>query len=201
MYCKMSLFDTSTRVPLIVRDPSAAADATRGTRTAAPAQLLDLYPTLAALAGVPAPATAGTMGRDLTPLLRAPSAPTAAALAAGEAFSQQAKCYQKDKPTPHPTPEQRTLQATMTCEFVDREDMDFMGYSVRTAEWRYTEWAPWNGTALGPRWDALVGRELYDHRAGTDPWNNENDNLVDAAGHGPVVTALQAKLRAHFSSS
>ena len=199
MYCKMSLFDTSTRVPLVIHDPTTAADVSRGTRTNAPAQLLDLYPTLATLAGVPVAATAGLMGRDLAPLVRAPATPAAATLEAGEAYSHQAKCYRKDQPTPHPTPEQQTLQTMMTCEFVDRGDMDFMGYSVRTAKWRYTEWAAWNGTALGPRWDALVGRELYDHRTGTDPWNNENENLVEAAEYAHVVAAMQAKLRAHFS--
>ena len=40
---------------------------------------------------------------------------------------QQARCYQKNASTPHPTPEEATRLKMMTCEFVDRGDMDFMG--------------------------------------------------------------------------
>jgi hypothetical protein len=197
MWCKMSLFDSSTRVPLLIRDPDAArSNASRGARTGAPAQLLDMFPTLASLAGLPAPP--GAEGVDLTPLFADPSGAAAAALAGGAAFSQQAKCYAKNWSTPRPTPEQQRLLALMTCEFVDREHMDFMGYSIRTTEWRYTEWARWDGAALGPRWDVLVGRELYDHRAGVDPWNSENENLVEAPAHAATVAALQARLRQHF---
>ena len=192
-------------MPLLIRDPSPRSDASRGSRTGAPAQLLNLFPTLASLAQ--APPALGVQGVDMTPLFEAApgsaAAAAAAALAAlpggGGAFSQQAKCYQKDAPTPDPTPAQEELTTLMTCEFVDREHMDFMGYSVRTAEWRYTEWARWNGTALAPRWDALVGRELYDHRAGVDPWNSENENLVDDAQYKDVVAALKAQLRGHFA--
>ena len=55
--------------------------------------------------------------------------------------------------------------------------------TMRTAEYRYTEWCEWNGPALRPYWDKVVGRELYDHRQdnGTtldmDMW--EAENLAD----------------------
>ena len=39
-----------------------------------------------------------------------------------------------------------------------------MGYSIRTAAWRYTEWVAWNGTTLTPIWAAITARELYDHQ-------------------------------------
>ena len=36
-------------------------------------------------------------------------------------------------------------------------------YSIRTADWRYTEWVAWDGVALRPTWSALNATELYAH--------------------------------------
>ena len=47
------------------------------------------------------------------------------------------------------------------CEFVERSKIPFMGYSLRVDNWRYTEWATWNGTTLRPEWDQLTGVEMY----------------------------------------
>jgi iduronate 2-sulfatase len=33
------------------------------------------------------------------------------------------------------------------CEFVERSTIPFMGYSLRTDTYRYTEWATWNGAS------------------------------------------------------
>ena len=175
-YCKMTLFESATRVPLMIRAPHTAATSA-GRFTDSPAQLLDMYPTLAALAGLPAPSHVD--GVDLSSLF---GEPTRTDVSAG-AFSQQARCYQKDASTPHPTLLQASLTRMMTCEFVDRGTMDFMGYSVRTREWRYTTWLKWNGHALAPLWNTTVGTELYDHRASTMPTHGhsgwrENDNLA-----------------------
>jgi len=65
-----NLFDTTLRVPLIVRPPGGRAG---GERRAAPASLVDLVPTLLAAAGLETPA--GLDGRDLLDAREGASSP------------------------------------------------------------------------------------------------------------------------------
>ena len=64
---KFVLWEKATRVPLVIAAPGTVA---RGTVVSAPVSLLDLYPTLLDLAGLPPNAT--LEGQSLTPLLRDP---------------------------------------------------------------------------------------------------------------------------------
>ncbi len=66
---KNTLWERSTRVPFLVAGPGVSA----GGRVARPAELLDIYPTLADLAGLPAPS--GVEGLSLKPQLRDARAP------------------------------------------------------------------------------------------------------------------------------
>lgn len=110
---KTSNFELDARVPLFIappRNPHA------GVRTRAFAELIDLFPTLVDLCGLPA--AAGLEGRSLVPVLQDPAAAIKPA-----AFTQ------------HPRP-----------GYYDREpekQPKAMGCSVRTARVRYTEWRDW----------------------------------------------------------
>lgn len=128
---KTSDFELDLRVPLIVVAPGVTG---AGVRTASFAELLDLYPTLTDLCGLPP--RADLAGVSLRPVLANPRATVRPA-----AFSQQSRHEGK------------------------RGAGKAMGYSVRTGDFRYTEWRDW-GTGR------VLATELYDHRTDADETRN-----------------------------
>lgn len=70
LWQKMSLFEESTRVPLIIADPKHGKN---GTVVHAPVGLVDVYPTLTDLCGIEGPDT--LQGQSLKPMLADPAAP------------------------------------------------------------------------------------------------------------------------------
>jgi arylsulfatase A-like enzyme len=72
---KQTLWTRSTRVPLIIVPPKRLKDMPRGVRCDRPAELLDVYPTLLAAAGLaPIDADQRLDGISLTPWLNKPTA-------------------------------------------------------------------------------------------------------------------------------
>ena len=117
---KTSNFEYDARVPFFIATPG---NPHAGKRTASLAELLDLFPTLTELCGLPAPG--GLEGTSLVPILKDPTQSVKPA-----AFTQ------------HPRP-----------AYYDREPdkkPKAMGVSVRTAHARYTEWRDSNtGDIIG----------------------------------------------------
>jgi len=74
LWAKLSAFGAATKVPFLIAAPGLTA----GQVVSSPVELLDLYPTLVDLAGLPMPD--GLQGRTLAPILRGrePGAPRAA---------------------------------------------------------------------------------------------------------------------------
>ncbi len=105
MWDKHSNYETSTRIPLIVSAPGFKPG-----RSRALVESVDLYSTLAELAGLPL--DSGLEGHSFVPLLKNPDRPWKTA-----AFSE----YQRVIPG---------------YGKISRG----MGYSMRTDRWRYTEW-------------------------------------------------------------
>ncbi|MBM4024787.1 MAG: sulfatase [Planctomycetes bacterium] len=66
-----------------------------------------------------------------------------------------------------------------------------MGYTMRTDQFRYTEWRRRNDPAQ------VVARELYDHRRNRD----ENENLAGQAIHARLVEELAAQLKAGWQAA
>jgi iduronate 2-sulfatase len=113
LWGKTSNFELDARVPFFLSAPGMKS---AGKRTASPTELLDLFPTLVSLCGLPKPDA--LEGTNLTPLLADPSLRLKPA-----SFTQ------------HPRP-----------AYYDREPSgqpSVMGVSIRTARVRYTEWRDW----------------------------------------------------------
>lgn len=142
---KLSLFEESARVPMIVYTPGMKAG---GKPCNSLVELIDLYPTLTELCGLELPK--GLDGSNLAPLLDDPSKKCKEA-----AFTMVAR---SDKP-----------------EADHARHRDYLGASVRTDRWRFTEW---DG---GKR-----GSELYDHQS--DP--QEFVNLAEKPDYAKTKNKL-----------
>lgn len=116
LWQKMSIFEESARVPLLIVAPGVT---TKGTAAASPVSLIDLFPTLAELCGVPAPAN--LQGQSLGPMLRDPNLP-----GRGWALTQVVRGG-------------GPARASVTTN-VGSDGARFFGYSLRGPRWRYTEW-------------------------------------------------------------
>ena len=206
LWSMMALRDASTRVPLVIRAPSPLQPQPQAPRYAGVAELVDLYPTLLALAGLPAaPAAWGLPGADLSPALRGQP------LAKDAAFSQVTRCWNCSAAYPGAAGAQCAWDASadasafaVPCALAPRAAFDAMGLSVRTAEWRYSVYCSWRGGALAVDWGNCSSAQLYDHRGEGergplfDP-DAEVENLAQDPGLAGVRAGLHARLVAHFS--
>ena len=155
LWCKTSNYELDARVPLIIAPPKYRH---AGSKVMSPVELLDLYPTLVDLCGLPS--AKGLEGKSLRPVLANPKA-----IHKPAAFTQ------------HPRPVYYKGQPTV------------MGYSIRTGQYRYTEWRNW-------KTGKIVARELYEHR--TDP--GENTNIAADRSTEKTRRSLSRRLRQTFRS-
>ena len=73
------------------------------------------------------------------------------------------------------------------------QKVSLLQYSVRTPDWRYTEWAWWDGKRLvGDFSREAPGIELYSHRGDTESDFDlfENENLAYKPEHASVIKAM-----------
>jgi hypothetical protein len=90
------------------------------------------------------------------------------------------------------------------CAETPREQIDWMGFSVRTADWRYSVFCRWNGAALRPDFDRCAPAELYNHTRDQSLYdvddNGEQENLAGRAGVEQRERELKALLMRRFHS-
>ena len=171
LWKKQSLFEESARVPLLVVAPGVTKP---GTVARTPVSHLDLYPTLAELAGVTPPAN--LQGQSLVPILRDPSA-----IGRGWALTQVSRNARAAEGG-EGAAKRRAPKAERAAKKGEGSGTGrFFGYSLRTPRWRYTEWG-----------EGTQGRELYDHDH--DP--RELTNLANVPAHAATVAELSRQLRA-----
>jgi uncharacterized sulfatase len=151
MWHKMTLFEESTRLPLMIHAPGAKGE---GKVCRGLVEFIDLYPTLAELCGIRPPA--GLDGVSLVPSLNDPS--------------------RRDKKAAYSSVGRHPDRSRLTS------DLTYLGHSVRTERWRYTEWD-----------SGRKGVELYDEQADA----HELHNLAGAPGYDGVKKELQRLLQIH----
>ncbi|CAL1283124.1 unnamed protein product [Larinioides sclopetarius] len=71
------------------------------------------------------------------------------------------------------------------------KDIRYMGYSIRTARFRYTEWVKFDKDKFKPDWPVIISRELYDHKQ--DP--REMINVSDLDEYANMVIELSRKIK------
>ena len=200
MWEKRTLWELGTRVPMIMRVPWLPAS--HGQRSRALVELVDIYPTLCDLMGLPPPDddTLPLDGISLRPVLEAPSRTAAFKPYALSTFP---RCEHVGMPIYG----QRGAPGAgedNSCLGIERTAFTYMGYSMRTDRYRYTEWLLWNGSALAPLWDARVATELYDHLGDDGPWTDpdayENVNLAPTTDPA-LLAGLSKLLREAFRSA
>eukprot|EP00039_Didymoeca_costata_P011243 m.157145 g.157145 ORF g.157145 m.157145 type:complete len:576 (+) comp15110_c0_seq1:1469-3196(+) len=195
-WSKCSNWELDTRVPFILRVPWIKSSI--GQRTMAFAELVDIYPTLVELSGLPpVPSTQRIEGVSLVPVLNNPIGwseedPPHNKTAA---FSQYPRCPQFNI-TEDPI--------GWECLVIPKQNFTRMGFSVRTAEARYTEWRVWSSSCTAD-WtsNGLVTAELYDHVGdlgrGADTFDNyEYINLAYVPERQGQVMAMASMLKEMF---
>jgi arylsulfatase A-like enzyme len=167
-WSKYSDYENDTRVPVILSVPGM-----KGARTHALVELVDIYPTLCELCGLPVPEN--LEGTSMVPLLKNPERPWKKA-----AFSEISR------------------NVTGGPEF----RYDGKGYAIRTERYRLILWVKQkdvrkNILSSGSEPADMVAVELYDHEK--DP--GENTNCANNPEYADVLRDLKAKLLAGWRTA
>jgi iduronate 2-sulfatase len=191
---KATNYEIATRVPLMIWAPNMQA---RGAKTDALVELVDIYPTLCDLAGIPIPAH--TEGTSFEPLMQDPNQPWKKA-----AFSQYPNPALREWAA---NPLSRGMRETWFGPLIkqvedriiqqqgskwDRElfEQHLMGYTMRTDRYRLVVWRDHRDATAEP-----LFIELFDHQ--TDP--HETNNI---AKQEPELTKkLVAQWRAGWGAA
>lgn len=193
-WAKYSNYEVAVRVPLIVR---AAHLANGGRRLDAIVELLDLFPTVVELAGGGVPALprcdamnerSCTEGRSLVPVMRlAGGSPTEYVNSGGGGGDSTIGVAYSQYPRPSAYPQANSDRPRLP-------QIRWMGYSMRTDQFRYTAWVAFSAHSLRRDWTRVAGEELYDHRLD----GGELSNLAGRAELHGVRRMLRRRLRRKF---
>ena len=200
-WTKMTAWEHSLRVPLIIAVPWLPAS--HGLLHDSMAEMVDFYRTLSDLCGInPNSVDKGVEGDTLAPLFHHPSNTTGEKL---YAFSQTQRilvAHLKNDSKVNKT--YRKLPAVAdsfydpSC-FSYNSNIEWMGYTVRSSDWRFTEWLEWDGDALCPHppGTGTDGRniELYDHTNDVLPLDLDAAEFSNvASSHLDVVAEMRSVL-------
>ena len=186
MWGKFTNLEADTHVPFMLRVPGVTDS---GMHTEALVELIDLFPSLTELAGLPVPpmcqqgnkdVLACVEGTSVAPLLKNPTQAWKKA-----AFSQY----------PRPAGGLSVIDGKPPFRPINEEE-DVMGYTIRTDTYRFVEWYGFNRETAEPNWNDVWGTELYDHSKPTPFFNGDNENLANAKDMEETVNEMRKIVRA-----
>lgn len=168
-WSKHTNFETDTRVPLLVRIPGEA----NGTATDSIIEMVDLYPTLCDLAGIPIPSHC--QGRSFAGLFDSPRSQHRTS--AYSAYPADGNVSEK-------------IASGMVAPGTQRPTAMATGHSIRFGNYRYTEWRPQPNQAA----TAAVLTDLD-----ADP--DETTNVADQPEHAVALQMGQQQLAQHIKAN
>lgn len=204
-WCKFENFEVTTRIPFLLHVPSMSHKKASfllqnpfkhegpsyvgGVASDALVELVDLFPTLTDLSGLPSlplcPRNSSkiqlcTEGTSLAPLIKAmkghPQSSSEISLRWKDAvFSQY--------PRPSDTPQEDS-------DLPKLKNIRIMGYTMRTADYRYTEWVSFNPTTFYANFSEVHAKELYLHNID----DLEDYNVAYESKYADLVQVLRKKL-------
>ena len=164
---KDTVFEMGTHVPLLIRIPGLTDT---GMQTANPVELVDVFPTLVDAAGLPP-----------VPLCKG-----------GSLFRRERLCTEGSSLLPLFWNSSTPWKTGVYSQNYKKRDK-VMGYSLRTARYRYTEWVHFNTDEPAkeePDWSTVKAAELYDYHL--DP--TESTNWINASNYRTVKEDLKIQL-------
>ncbi len=168
LWCKHTNFEDATHAPLIISSPNIKAS-----KTNSASEHIDIFPTLCDLAGLQIPIELD--GKSLVPLMKNPTA--------------SVKEYSVSQ---YPR-----SNASAENERLGYADANAMGYSIRTAQYRFTIWMK-NGYRSNQPFknDLVIGTELYDYKK--DPL--ETVNVANDKDYATTSKEMMEKMLDFFKS-
>eukprot|EP01084_Bolivina_argentea_P255059 428906_1 len=153
LWAKETNFEVAVRVPLVIRIPGLS----EGLKSDLLVEQIDIFPTLIEASNIGfknvSNITHQLEGKSLFNIIKNPN------------YYENYYAYSQ-----YPRPQDKNGNAP--------EDPKIMGLSMRTSQWRYTEWVGFNpgntSSAAYPLWDILYGVELYNHSNQTIDENDMN---------------------------
>ena len=166
-WCKQTNFELATHAPMMIHVPGLTD---KGIITEQLTEFVDLFPTLVEAAG-------------LTQLPLCPENSSAIAL-----------CREGESLFPLIQNSTAPWKKAAFSQYPrNHNGNNVMGYTMRTDQYRYTEWVGFSGSPdYNPDWDKEYGVELYDHKA--DPY--EDINKANDPSYADIRKTLSKQLRA-----
>lgn len=179
-WAKYSNFDVALRVPLIIYNPKIILK--KKIKIENIVELIDVFPTIVDIAKLPKLSKCFkneitcTEGKSLLPLMK-----NLKIKMKNVAYSQYPRpsIYPKELPN---------------SDRPRLKDIKFMGYTIRTNQFRYTLWIKFDPVHFKKYWNQIVGEELYDHSFDAE----ENINLADRKPLNKIKKELKKMLKRKF---